>query len=40
MKIELKWTQAYLMQIASCGKRDFFLNPEANYIRLPTGSTT
>jgi len=38
LKIELKWTQAYFVQIASCGKRDFFLIPEAIYIRLPAGS--
>lgn len=31
-----QWTQAYLLQIAYSGKRDFLLSFEANYLRIPT----
>ncbi|MDQ3021200.1 MAG: hypothetical protein M3R36_11620 [Bacteroidota bacterium] len=33
-----QWTQAYLVQIAYCGKRDFLLSIEATYLRIPSRS--
>lgn len=31
-----QWTQAYMLQIAYSGKRDFILSFEANYLRIPS----